>query len=196
MFSGVDLLPTLLDLLGVGVPGEVEGLSHAANLVGSRTDQAPVRDHVYTEKNYHDSFDPIRAIRSKEFSYIENYARRPLLDLPLDIAESPSGQAVAKQVRGPRPERELYDLVEDPGEHDNLLAGDVGGDTQRIAQELALTLHDWRLKTKDVIPSEFVGTRISERYTQTYTAIHGPRLVSRSGIAAERGVDETVHSPQ
>ncbi|MDT5008454.1 MAG: hypothetical protein QOH57_71, partial [Mycobacterium sp.] len=115
LFSGVDLLPTLLELLGVDVPGDVDGLSHAADVMGARTDQPPVRDHVYTEKNYHDSFDPIRAIRSKKFSYIENYARRPLLDLPLDIAESPSGHAVAEQVRGPRPERELYDLVEDPG---------------------------------------------------------------------------------
>jgi arylsulfatase A-like enzyme len=196
LFSGVDLLPTLLELLGVDVPGDVDGLSHAADVIGARTDQAPVRDHVYTEKNYHDSFDPIRAIRSKRFSYIENYARRPLLDLPLDIAESPSGHAVAEQVRGPRPERELYDLVEDPGEYHNLLAGDAGSEAQRIAQELALTLHDWRLKTEDVIPSEFVGTRISERYNQTYTAINGPRLASRSAIAAERGVDETVHSPQ
>lgn len=32
LFSGVDLLPTLLDLLGVPIPAEVDGLSHASNL--------------------------------------------------------------------------------------------------------------------------------------------------------------------
>ena len=30
LFSGVDLVPTLLDLLGVDIPAEVDGMSHAA----------------------------------------------------------------------------------------------------------------------------------------------------------------------
>ena len=33
--------------------------------------------------------------------------------------------------------------------------------------------NDWRQKTNDVIPSEFAGTRISERYTETYAHING-----------------------
>ena len=74
----------------------------------------PVRSEVYTTKTYHDSFDPIRAIRTKEYSYIENYASRPLLDLPWDIADSAPGRAVAPFIGELRPERELYDLVEDP----------------------------------------------------------------------------------
>ena len=74
-----------------------------------------MRKHVYTGKTYHDSFDPIRAIRTKEFSYIENYAHRPLLDLPWDIEESPSGQAVEPGHRA-APGRELYDLRADPTE--------------------------------------------------------------------------------
>ena len=74
----------------------------------------PVRSEVYTTKTYHDSFDPIRAVRTKEYSYIENYAIRPLLDLPLDIADSAPGKAVAPLAARPRPERELYDLVDDP----------------------------------------------------------------------------------
>ncbi len=32
LFSGVDLLPTLLELLGVDIPDDIEGLSHASNL--------------------------------------------------------------------------------------------------------------------------------------------------------------------
>ncbi len=75
-----------------------------------------MRTEVYTTKTYHDSFDPIRAIRTKEFSYIENYAQRPLLDLPLDIEESAPGRAVAPLSSAPRPERELYDLRTDPTE--------------------------------------------------------------------------------
>src|SRR5262249_39680162 len=125
LFSGVDLVPTLLGLLGLNVPADVEGVSHAGSLLAP--DPEPVREHVYTIKTYHDSFDPIRAIRTKEYSYIENYVPRPLLDLPWDVEASPSGLAVAPFVRAPRPERELYDLRVDPTETTNLLTVDRNG---------------------------------------------------------------------
>ena len=186
--------PTLLELLGVDIPAEVDGMSHARNLRTSPRDIKPVRTEVYTTKTYHDSFDPIRAIRTKEYSYIENYASRPLLDLPWDIAESAPGRIVAPLVLGQRPERELYDLVEDPTESHNLLGPDATDKAEAIANDLALLLHDWRQKTNDVIPSDFAGTRISERYTETYLRIHGPQVTSRSAIAAERGIEDD-HSP-
>jgi len=143
---------------------------------------------VYTMKTYHDSFDPIRAIRTKDYSYIENYAARPLLDLPLDIQESPSGHAVAPFISGPRPERELYDLRTDPTETNNLLTGDPG--MESIAADLAVRLHDWRQRTGDVIPSEFAGYRIALRYTETFLQIHRTKPSSRSAIAADRGIAE------
>jgi arylsulfatase A-like enzyme len=192
LFSGVDLLPTLLDLLGLDIPADIEGMSHARNL--QRQDIEPVRTEVYTTKTYHDSFDPIRAIRTKEYSYIENYASRPLLDLPWDIAESAPGRIMKPLVLAQRPERELYDLVEDPTESHNLLGSDITDKAEAIANDLALLLDDWRNKTNDVIPSEFAGTRIAERYTETYLRIHGPQVISRSAIASERGIQHD-HSP-
>jgi arylsulfatase A-like enzyme len=191
LFSGVDLLPTLLELLGVATPSDIEGVSHARALL-ARDYGLPVRDHVYTAKTYHDSFDPIRAIRTKDFSYIENYARRPLLDLPWDIEESPSGQAVAPLVTSPRPERELYDLRSDPTETTNLLTEDATDDADKVAADLAVRLHDWRQRTNDVIPSDFAGSRIAARYTETYLQIHKTVPTSRSGIAADRGIDDAT----
>jgi arylsulfatase A-like enzyme len=155
-----------------------------------------VRSEVYTTKTYHDSFDPIRAIRTKEYSYIENYATRPLLDLPWDIAESAPGRVMEPLVHTPRPERELYDLVEDPTESHNLLGSDATDKAEAIANDLALLLDAWRHKTNDVIPSEFAGTRIAERYTETYLRIHGAGVTSRSAIAAERGIEDTQTSGQ
>ncbi len=192
LFSGVDLVPTLLGLLGLEVPADVEGVSHADSLVAPDNQTDPVRDHVYTTKTYHDSFDPIRAIRTREYSYIENYVPGPLLDLPLDIEESPSGLAVAPFVKSPRPPRELYDLRADPNETTNLLAPGFGVDPRMdvIAADLAVLLHDWRERTGDVIPSEFAGTRIATRYTETYLRIHQTPPVSRSAIAVDRGVEE------
>jgi arylsulfatase A-like enzyme len=195
LFSGVDLLPTLLELLGVVQSDDIEGISHAqALLAPDRTE--PVRDHVFTGKTYHDSFDPIRAIRTKDFSYIENYAHRPLLDLPRDIEESPSGHAVAPLVTAPRPERELYDLRADPTETNNLLAGDGLGGSDLIAADLAVRLHDWRQQTGDVIPSDFAGSRIAARYTETYLQIHEKTLTSRSAIAVDRGIEDETRQTE
>ncbi|AKK25759.1 sulfatase [Mycobacterium sp. EPa45] len=194
LFSGVDLMPTLLDLVGIGPGEDVEGLSHAANLLAGQHNT--VRDHVYTEKTYHDSYDPIRAIRTKKYSYIENYAQRPLLDLPLDIEESPSGHAVEPFINGPRPARELYDLEADPAESINLLTAGASEEVETIAEELAVRLNDWRQKTGDAIPSEFAGTRIAARYTETYFEIHGFTLTSRSAVASERGLEDEIGFPQ
>ncbi|MBJ8346845.1 sulfatase [Antrihabitans sp. YC2-6] len=187
LFSGVDLLPTILGILGVDQPGDIEGVSHAKNLVSQPVSVAPVRTEVFTTKTYHDSFDPIRAVRTKDFSYIENYADRPVLDLPWDIADSPSGRVVAPTVLRSRPERELYDLRADPGEIVNLLDS---GEHDDVAEELALRLHNWRMETGDVIPSEFVGTRISERYTEDYVRLNGLELTSRAATAADRRLAE------
>jgi arylsulfatase A-like enzyme len=200
LFSGVDLVPTLLSLLGVEVPADIEGISHADALFAPQ-DAEPVRDHVYTAKTYHDSFDPIRAIRTKDYSYIENYVPRPLLDLPWDIEQSPSGLAVAPSVQAPRPERELYDLRTDPTESTNLLVRnaaavrdtDVARHTDAVAADLAVRLHDWRQRTGDVIPSDFAGTRIAERYTETYIKIHRTTPTSRSAIAVDRGIEDEVN---
>ncbi|MGV0806310.1 sulfatase family protein [Mycolicibacterium setense] len=191
LFSGVDLLPTLLDLLGVDIPDDIEGLSHASNLTATATETSEIRSEVYTTKTYHDSFDPIRAVRTKEYSYIENYAARPLLDLPWDIADSPPGRLLGDKVLTPRPGRELYDLVADPTERHNLLGPDATDKAEAIADDLALLLNDWRQKTLDVIPSEFAGTRISERFTETYLSIRARPVTSRSAIAADRGITDT-----
>ena len=189
LFSGVDLLPTLLDSLGLDVPADVEGVTHAAQLTTPSPSTDSARGELFTSKTYHDSFDPIRAVRTKDYSYIENYAHRPMLDLPWDIADSPSGRAVSPYVQADRPSRELYDLRGDPGETVNLLDADG---YEEVAEDLALRLHSWRESTGDVIPSEFVGTRISHRYTEDYIKIHGLTLTSRSAHSDERGIDDDV----
>jgi arylsulfatase A-like enzyme len=194
LFSGVDLVPTLLELLGVEIPTDVEGLSHARQLVNPNADT--VRTEVYTMKTYHDSFDPIRAIRTKDHSYIENYAVRPLLDLPWDIADSAPGRVLGPQSLAPRPERELYDLSADPSESNNLLGAEATDEAQAVGTELALLLDDWRQKTRDVIPSDFAGTRIADRYTQTYAHIKELEIPSRSANAADRGIDQDRSSAQ
>ncbi|GAA4394059.1 sulfatase [Tsukamurella soli] len=166
LFSGVDLAPTLLELLGIAVPDEMDGESHAPELLAPTG--AAVRSEVFTEKTYHDAFDPIRAVRTKQFSYIENYATRPALVLPLDIADSPTGQAIdVYAAAAPRARRELYDLAADPHEGRNVV------DEPRyrlVARRLEAALAEWRSATGDVLPDEAVGTAIAERFMAEFFA--------------------------
>ncbi|MDH6289955.1 sulfatase family protein [Rhodococcus opacus] len=183
LFSGVDLVPTLLELLGVPIPAAVEGVSHAGQLLGRS--ESTARDVLFTEKTFHDSFDPIRAVRTKQFSYIENYAPRPKLELPLDIENSLSGAALGTEHLRPRPSRELYDLVADPGERDNLADTEDFAGTQA---ELALELATWRRATGDSIPSEEEGTAYARKAMEEYLATLDRVPDVRSAYSSDRGI--------
>ncbi|MGV9709903.1 sulfatase family protein [Gordonia sp. NPDC003424] len=166
LFSGVDLAPTLLELLSVPAPAGLDGASHADEWL-SETENT-VRTEVFTEKTYHDAFDPIRAVRSKEFSYIENYAERPGLLLPLDIADSLSAKSVDPHAtEDPRARHELYDLTKDPDELNNLADDPAYAD---VREHLASVLDEWRTRTDDVIPDERDGTAVAERFMADFFA--------------------------
>lgn len=167
LFSGVDLTPTLLDLLGVDIPDDVDGDSHASALVESPG--APVvRSEVFTEKTYHDAFDPIRAVRTKDYSYIENLAARPALLLPLDIADSLSARSLdSEAIQQDRPRVELYDLRSDPYERNNV-ADDPS--YAGVRATLAATLSAWRAETADDLPDEATGTAVAQRFMEAFHA--------------------------
>ncbi|MGU3292422.1 sulfatase family protein [Williamsia sp. M5A3_1d] len=164
LFSGVDLSPTILDLLGLDVPDDMEGFSHAAELI-SAAGTSTVRTEVFTEKTYHDNFDPIRAVRTRDYSYIENYARRPALSLPLDILDSPSAMALDGSQDLPRPERELYDLRADPLERVNLVDDPAYAE---VVADLAARLARWRSDTGDDLPEESVGNAIATEFMRAH----------------------------
>ncbi|MEV3901510.1 sulfatase [Mycobacterium sp. NPDC050551] len=192
LFSGVDLVPTLLELLRIDIPPDVEGLSHARNLLSHPSDTIAVRNEVFTEKTFHDTFDPIRAIRTDDFCYIENLAPRQLVDLPRDIADSPSGQAVASLVTGPRPVRELYDLTGDPAELDNLLTGEITRGIEELAEALAVRLHVWREAIGDVCPSDLAGRHLLVMRTASYVEesqlVLGLEPTDDSPLGLQRGM--------
>jgi arylsulfatase A-like enzyme/Tfp pilus assembly protein PilF len=86
----IDLMPTILDALGLEVPGGLDGESLSALLKGGTRDEAPP---AYAESHYprlHYGWSELRAIRAEGW----------------------------KAVDAPRPE--LYNLRDDPGELHNL----------------------------------------------------------------------------
>ena len=115
LFSGVDLVPTLLELLGVPMPADVDGLSHAANLLRIRP-PSPAR----ARRGVHDEDLP-RFFRSHPGDPDQGIqlhrelrsaaAARPALGHRGERARAGGGAADA---RAPRPERELYDLRRRP----------------------------------------------------------------------------------
>jgi arylsulfatase A-like enzyme len=143
LLSNIDLLPTILEAAGLVAPRQVEGGSFWPLLAGGRYRQ---RDSIFAEKTYHDTYDPMRAIRTERYKYIQSYEHRPWLPLPTDIRRSLSGRAMPAKYREPRDPEELYDLSRDPLEMENL-AGKA--EHEAVRRELAHQLTRWQEETQD-----------------------------------------------
>jgi len=144
MISNIDLMPTLLDFIEAEIPEGIEGRSFMSVLKDS---YLPFRSEVFTEKNYHDIYDPIRSIRTKEFKYIRNYEpSQYLFQMPIDIERSLSGQILKDKIEIQRTKEELYEIKEDPNENHNLAYILAYND---ILLELRQSLFNWMKRTND-----------------------------------------------
>ena len=139
--SHVDILPTLLELLGLPVPGHVQGKSMAA---WARGGQGEERAYVYAEKNYTNYYDPTRMVRSLRFKYIRKGLRTCIFDFLIPEIEGAQVQFRMPQVFGfysaRRCTQELYDLASDPGELHNLI-DDPAYQDKLVELESALDAH-------------------------------------------------------
>ena len=144
LFSHVDLVPTVLESLDIEPPADVQGVGHTAWLSGG--DPAPVRTRVFTEKNFHEVYDPTRAVRTERHKYVRNFEPRPLLALPGDIETAPTRRGYGDDHLRPRPADELYDLAADPLERADLAADPAH---RELRDRLAAELHEWMADTED-----------------------------------------------
>ncbi|MGB5910675.1 MAG: sulfatase [Promethearchaeia archaeon] len=146
MISNIDLLPTVLDLIGAEMPNKVEGRSFLPLLKG-QTDI--FREEIYSEKTFHEIYDPIRSIRTEKFKFIINFEKsKNLYQIGMDIQQDALGKYMLELINKPRPDRELYDLKNDPNETINLV-DDLG--YKEIVLELKDKLFNWMKQTKDPI---------------------------------------------
>jgi arylsulfatase A-like enzyme len=144
MISNIDLMPTLLDFIGAEIPESIEGKSFLPVL---KDTTIPFRSEIFTEKNFHEIYDPIRSVRTKEFKYIRNFEpSESLYQIPLDIERGLSGQELKDKIKTKRAEEELYDLEKDPNETNNLV-NNLAYD--KILFELRQKLLDWMKETND-----------------------------------------------
>jgi uncharacterized sulfatase len=170
--SLTDLAPTFLDAAGLRPPPAMTGRSLLPLLASERAGQVdPTRDRAWFGRERHanvregDLGYPIRAIRTRDFLYVRNFApdRWPAGDPPFygdvdpanTIDGSPSKRAVldrgftgalsggslADLALGRRPAEELYELATDPWQIHNL-AGDerFAGPRRQLAADLEAEL--------------------------------------------------------
>jgi arylsulfatase A-like enzyme len=142
------------------------------------------RDAVFTELTYHAAYDPQRAIRTPRWKYVRHFDDYGKPVLP-NIDDSPSKSLFIEAGWGDRevPREELFDIVLDPEEGNNL-AGDEA--FEPVRRELAERLERQMRATDDPLLDGPVpapqGTRLNRRDQRspeepTYTV--EPRVVAR-----------------
>ncbi|PSQ61179.1 MAG: sulfatase [Halobacteriales archaeon SW_8_66_22] len=145
LLSNVDVLPTILDVLDIDVPADVEGRSFRPLLADDESYEE--RDHVFAEMTWHDMYNPVRAIRTDRYKYIRSFWHLPKVYLSADVFASEAGREVREQYAVPtRPYEELYDLREAPQEDENVVYEPRYQDAR---VDLSQRLYTWMAETDD-----------------------------------------------
>ncbi len=159
LVSLMDLTATWLEAAGIPVPEEMEGRSLIPLFNG---DLSNSREYVFAERNWHDNWDPMRAVVGERYKLIHNYRPGTRHLSTLDRLFSPTWQAYEDlKERGelneklqwyfePKPRIEFYDLEEDPGEWNNL-ADNPKYDS--LIREYQGILGQWMNETHDFLPA-------------------------------------------
>lgn len=133
MIGGVDLMPTVLEFLGVAVPPGMDGRSFVPLLKGQKQD---ARDHVFTWVNTVSSGRSFagRCVRTKTRAYLWNawsdgqtqYKVEAMSGLMFGAMRDAAASDARIKARVDhyifRCAEELYDLERDPAERQNLIA--------------------------------------------------------------------------
>jgi len=160
MVSTVDLAPTFCALADTSGSPTFQGVEMQSLF---SKPEASVRDYIFAEHNWHDFDDHQRSCHSPRFNYI----RTEYTDLPgtppADAVKGLSFQTMLKlreddrlnenqmySFAAPRPREELYDVVNDPHELNNLADNPDYADVLQTHRD---RLDVWRQRTKDEIPS-------------------------------------------
>lgn len=142
--SNIDLLPTLMDIIGAPIPKNIEGESLLPLL---HNPNGKIHDAIFGELSFHEIYNPIRCIRTENYKYIRNFEPKDtLFQMPKDIIGDPAGKEMKKRYKKQRPMEELYNLEIDPLEKMNLIADPHYSE---ISNELRHSLRDWMEKTND-----------------------------------------------
>ena len=142
MISNVDILPTLLDLIGLSYPPNLQGRSFAGLLTGKKYVS---NSKIFAEKTYHTYYDPMRCIRTEQWKLIANFEFAPWQETPPNT-KGYAEVSKALQVDPRHPPFELYDLQSDPYEQNNLADR---AEHEGTLNALIRSLRSWMEETSD-----------------------------------------------
>jgi N-sulfoglucosamine sulfohydrolase len=144
LVSHIDLYPTLCEHLEIERPPFLQGVSLMPLLRGER-DQ--VREEVFAGSTWHAAYEPQRAVRTRRHKYIRRWGERrtPVL---ANTDDGPSKDLLLAAGWGEREiaTEQLYDLVFDPNEANNLIEDARYSD---VLGDLRGRLERWMIETED-----------------------------------------------
>lgn len=167
LISSIDIAPTILELVGLPIPGTVQGVSFLPTL---KDPKAVVRDVVFAERNWHVYRHHDRLVRYGDFTYIKNSTpeligfsesgsiyRRPenlggetaSSDLIAGYWNQTLTPAQSFIVNSPSPKELLFDISVDPHQVNNLATDPKHRETLETMREL---LVKWMDETGDTVP--------------------------------------------
>lgn len=138
----------------------------------------PINEFVFAERNWHDNWQPSRTVISKRYKLIQNYRLEVPLLPTLDRLTSPAFTAIDSLGESglltphlqqayravPRAEVEFYDLVNDPGEWNNLAADPM---YKALLLHYQSVLGAWMNQTHDFLPAPrdaYPGYKFNDHY--------------------------------
>jgi arylsulfatase A-like enzyme len=149
LMSNVDFLPTLLDILGVDIPQNLQGHSFKDVIEGTRTDSP--RNEIFAQRTSHALRDNTsRTIRTTRYKLIRYFEPGRLIDFPTNAVPQRVAEHTERPKRpmGKRPVVQLFDLKKDPRER-NDLAGSP--EYANVIRDLSNRLWRWMEDVGDPI---------------------------------------------
>lgn len=201
LVSFVDLVPTMLSLIGVRPPEHLQGQAFLGKYAPAK------RQYLYGFRDRMDErYDMSRAVRDDRFLYIRNfYPQRPqgtylnyMFQTPTTQkwkAEFDAGRLDAAQsfFWKPKPAEELYDIQADPYQVTNLVGEPSQGAT---LERMRAALRDWMVQVCDtgLLPEGEVLSRAGD--DAPYTLVHDAKkfpaaqLFDTADLASRVGSDQ------
>ena len=149
LMSNVDFLPTLLDLLGIGIPANLQGYSFKEVIEETKA-ESPRRE-IFAQRTSHALRDNTsRTIRTDRYKLIRYFEPGRVIEFPIDaVPQRVAGHTERpKRKSGQRPVVQLFDLKDDPHERKDLAALPEHAD---LVKDLSNRLWHWMEQVGDPI---------------------------------------------
>ena len=172
LVSQVDFFPTVCDLLSLPAPDWLEGKSLRPVW---ESPNVPHHEVVYSEVTFHAAFEPKRSVRSRRWNYVRNFTAPHTPILPnCDNGLSKRLLMSEGWMETIVPPEELYDLILDPQERNNLA---LGATHESTLAKFRGHLETWMRQTSDpLLEADPSGLPLPQKVNPSHAQHPGPPL--------------------